>query len=81
MALLLAADRLEVWAEAMRTNREPIGISKVDLRAAVDAIDQWIEDNTVSFNTAIPLPARTSLTAKQKVLLFVTVLRRRFEVT
>lgn len=53
------------------------GVTKADLRAAVNAIDQWIEDNTTAFNTAIPLPARTSLTTQQKSDLFVIVLRRR----
>jgi hypothetical protein len=52
-----------------------------ELRAAVDAIDQWIDDNASSFNSSIPQPARSSLTAKQKARLLVWVVRRRFEVT
>ena len=54
---------------------------KLDLRAAVFAVDDWIESNQGSFNAALPLPARTALSAKQKVELFLAVAKRRFEVT
>jgi hypothetical protein len=54
-----------------------MGITKADLRAAVDATDQWIEDNSVAFNAALPQPARGALSATQKTLLFVYVAMRR----
>jgi hypothetical protein len=55
----------------------PCGITKADLRAAVDAIDTWCDDNQASFNTAIPQPARTALTAAQKGWLLGYVVRKR----
>lgn len=58
--------------------REPVTITKQDLRAALDAVDQWVSDNTASFNTAIPQPARGALSTPQKVRILLAVVSRRF---
>jgi len=82
-AVLPDADRKNVWAEYMRltsNRRDPMPLSKTDLRAAVNAVDQWVNDNAGSYNSAIPLPARTSLTTKQKVELLLFIAKRRWEV-
>lgn len=50
---------------------------KPDLSAALNAADQWIEDNQASFNAALPLPFRTTATLTQKTLLFAYVAYRR----
>jgi hypothetical protein len=84
MAVLPDADRVALWAEFMRdqsASRTPMGLTKADLRAAVDAADAWADSNAASFNTALPQPARNALTAKQKALLLMYVIRRRWEVT
>lgn len=83
MAILSDPNRVAVWGEFMRTPEpaETFGLVKADLRAAVNAIDDWVDLNAAAFNVAIPLPARTALTARQKARLFVAVLQRRFEVT
>lgn len=84
MPVLTDADRSAQWARAMRDMsdvREALGVNKPELRAALDAIDGWVEANAASFNAAIPLPARTALSAKQKARLLMLVLQRRFEVT
>lgn len=84
MTLLIEEDRRELWAKFMKEASaiwEKLDLSKSDLRAAVDATDQWIEDNQASFNQALPLPARTALTQKQKVRLFMEVAKRKYEVT
>jgi len=62
------------------TARDPLPINKVDLRAAVNAIDVWVDSNTTAFNNAIPQPARGALTTKQKANLLLYVVRRRWEV-
>ena len=84
MAILTDPNRFNLWAKFMSdfsSKQEAIGaLTKVDLRAAVNAIDQWTEDNKVSFNTAIPLPARTALTANQKAAVLLYVVRTRYEV-
>lgn len=85
MAVLSDPDRLAVWAEFQRVleniNGTASGVSKADLRAAVNAIDQWNEDNQSSFNLAIPQPARSALTAKQKAALQMAIVARRWLVS
>ncbi len=53
------------------------GITKPQLQAAVDATDQWIEDNQTAYNTALPTAARNNLTLAQKTFLFCYVAMRR----
>lgn len=82
MAVLTTPERKALSADVQREVsrlREPITISKADLQAAINATDDWVEANSTSFNTAIPLPARTALTLKQKTQLFMRVVRKRFE--
>lgn len=85
MAVLSNADRLAIWAEFMRLaeniSNGAGALTKAQLRAAVDAVDDWVDTNAAAFNTAIPLPARTSLTARQKASLLVYVTRRRWEIS
>lgn len=53
------------------------GVTKADLRAAVNAADAWAESNAAEYNSAIPQPARGALTAKQKArLLYLVSLKR-----
>jgi len=76
MAVLSTTDRARIWRGLMRywsNLREVCGVSKADLLAAVDATDVWIDNNAASFNSALPVAARTNLTAGQKTLLFVAV--------
>lgn len=83
MAILTNDDRRELWAEYMKYSsniREKLGLAKTELRAAVDATDQWINDNQVSFNNSLPSPAKAALTGKQKVRLFMAVAKKRFNV-
>lgn len=83
MTLLDETSRADLWAELMRDlsrERETIALTKPELRAAVDAVDQWIEDNQASFNAALPAAARAGLTTKQKVKLFFYVAQKRFKV-
>lgn len=53
------------------------GVSKTELRAAIDATDDWIETNQASFNTALPQPFRGAATTPQKTFLFCYVAMRR----
>lgn len=80
MALLDSIARARVCAHAMRPQAgfgAFASLTKTDLRAAVNATDQWIDDNASSFNTAIPQPARGQLTTTQKTILFCFVAMRR----
>lgn len=83
MAVLNEADRAGVHADLMRDlsrAREVLGaLTKAELRAAVDAADDWAQANAAAFNTALPLPARTVLTAAQKARLLAAVILKRWQ--
>ena len=81
MAVLTTQQRIDCAADWLRNFApgETISVTKADMKAALDAIDNWVDANAVSFNTAIPLPARTNLTAAQKTRLLLWVIRKRFE--
>ena len=81
MALLDNATRVAAWAEFMRDEsreRNTMSLTKADLREALDAVDDWVEANSQSYNTALPQPARGALTSRQKAKLLAIVLQRRF---
>jgi hypothetical protein len=61
--------------------RSPDGspaVTKADLRAAVDALDDFLNTNAAAINTAIPQPARGALTTTQKAKLLMFVIRQRY---
>lgn len=80
MAVLSNADRAEVAAEGMRDSRlgTLANLLKTDWRAAINAADDWVNSNAASFNSALPVAARTNLTSAQKALLLVFVVMRRY---
>lgn len=78
MAVLPDAERREAWAEYMRETLALSGLTKAELRAAVDAVDDWVNANAASFNAALPQPARSALTAGQKARLLAAVAVRRY---
>lgn len=83
MAVLSAQERTKISQEFQaaisRVNDTFSGVLKPDIVAAVSAADQWAEDNKSSYNAALPLPARTALTAQQKAAILVYVITRRYE--
>jgi hypothetical protein len=84
VAVLSDTDRVSVWASLMRAvsdARESVALTKIELRAAIDATDDWVNTNAASFNSALPAAARSSLTARQKAWLLVAIITRRFEVS
>ena len=84
MPALPGPDRLLITKKFMHEIsdiRQVVNLTKADLQAAVNAIDDWIDGNAAAFNASLPLPARTVLTAAQKARLFSLVAQRRYEVT
>lgn len=81
MAVLDETARTEVhtgWMRFLSQFRDSISsLSKADLRAAINAMDDWIEANQGTINAAIPQPARAELTLAQKTVLFCIVALRR----
>lgn len=77
MAVLGDTERFEVWAQIMRELPMP-GVTKPELRAAVNALDTWLNDNAAAANAALPQPARGALTVEQKAALLSYVIARRY---
>lgn len=78
MAVLDATNRTRLGNEWMRRQTETLGgVTKADLRAAVDATDAWIDGNQSSYNTALPATFRNNASLAQKTLLFCFVAMRR----
>ncbi|MGH3658396.1 MAG: hypothetical protein ACRDUA_17215 [Micromonosporaceae bacterium] len=72
--------RFRVFAQVMRDWPTAIGwpaVSKPELQAAVNAIDDWIETNQAGLNGALPAAFRTSATLAQKTYVFCYVAMRR----
>lgn len=83
MAQLSNTDRLNVTALLMRdlsNSFTETNLTKIQLKAAIDAVDTWVDDNSVAFNNNLPAEAKANLTAKQKAQLLFLVLQKRWEV-
>jgi len=81
MAALSETERRAVWADFMRelsNERDPLPLLKTDLRAAVDALDDFLVANAAAVNNAIPEPAKSALTTAQKARLLMFVVRKRY---
>ncbi len=80
MAVLDEMNRYRTWAQAMRDWPATIAmppVTKLELRAAIDATDSWIEANQGSLNAALPQPFRSAASTAQKTFLFCYVAMRR----
>lgn len=53
-------------------------LSKADVRAALNALDDFLNTNATTINNAIPQPARGALTTAQKARLLNMVVRYRY---
>lgn len=81
MAVLSDTERASIWADVMRQlsdAREGCAITKTDLRAAIDALDTFLDTNAATINAAIPQPARSGLTTGQKARLLAYVALKRW---
>jgi hypothetical protein len=81
MARLSSADLADVAAQFMRdcsADRDPLEILKQHVHAAVDAADAWADANAASFNSALPVQARSGLTSSQKARLLNAVTSKRW---
>lgn len=84
MAAMSTMDRTSVGAafqsDASRSLEGVAGVTKSDVQAAVAAADDWVVANASSFNSALPVAARTGLTTAQKARLLLYVIKKRYEV-
>lgn len=72
-----STNRLRTRNQFMRDIEENFGITKAQLLAAVDGLDDYFETNATAINTAIPQPARSAMTTSQKSLLVAYIALRR----
>lgn len=81
MALLSDSERHECARAWVRKVFVELGntatMSHADIKAAMDAADTWADTNAGAFNTALPVPFRTTATLEQKTLLLAFVILRR----
>lgn len=74
MAVLPEADRAKLWRGMMRFLSHEAetfpyqGMSKADGRAAVDAVDTWVNSVQAAYNTALPEPFKTQAGVDMKAL-------------
>ena len=81
MSVMQAGDRKAAFVdfvEEIKQRGNPFNLAKADTQAAVDAADQWASDNAASFNSALPVAARTTLSAAEKALLLAFVVLKRY---
>lgn len=80
MTTLTEPDRLTISAEAQRTPECPPELSKAQLKAVIDALDDWWEATGAALaNAAIPQPQRGAMNARQKAFLFQRVLGKKYK--
>lgn len=77
MAVLSDTDRLRTLAHFMRQQFGTIAISKAQLAAAVNAIDDFLETSATAINNAFPAAAKAGLTVSQKAIVVGYVANRR----
>jgi hypothetical protein len=81
MAILSDSDRQLVardWVRKIFVElANTANMSHTNIKAAVDAADQWADDNATAFNNALPVPFRTTATTAQKTLLLSYVILKR----
>jgi len=68
----------EAVVEMVRSEPALATMSKTDLIAAAQAVDTWTTDNATAYNTALPVPFRTTATPAQKAALLSYVALRRW---
>lgn len=80
MAALSAQDRLEGAGEFMRdpATGTMTACTKADIRAAFNALDDFLVANAAAVNNAIPQPAKANLTTSQKAQLLCAVVTKRY---
>lgn len=83
MAVLTEQERQEVWVGTMNMfsrSRQSLNITKSELRATIDGLDNYIETNQSAINSAIPQPARAELSSSAKAEIFAYVSLKRYGV-
>jgi len=81
MAVLSDAERDQLHREYEKeesSDERPMAASHQGHRIVVNAIDLWVENNTTSLTTTIPLPERTQITQRQIWRILFKIVDRKF---
>jgi hypothetical protein len=78
MAVLSDQDRADVTQEFMQQALGPHTITKADIRAAVNALDDWYNSNAASANAALPQPARGAMSQADKAHMSNLIVSKRY---
>jgi hypothetical protein len=73
-------DRISRWFQR-DPNLGQASFTKPELAAAVNAADDWADQNAAAYNSALPTVFRNSATAGQKAMLLAYVIARRWGLT
>jgi hypothetical protein len=81
MAVMTDSDRVDAMKKFVQKTfvemNNSAKVSTVDVKAAVDATDAWIDANQGAYNAALPAPFSTQATTAQKTILFAYVALKR----
>lgn len=77
MAVLSEGERALIHKAFMAKGHTAPSLLKADVRAAVNAADDWIDTNAAGFNTALPQPFRGAATTAQKAIILAYCALRR----
>ena len=77
MAVLSEGDRALIHKAFMAKGHCAPTNLKTDIRAAVNAADDWVDTNAASFNTALPAAFKNAASASQKAILLAFCCLRR----
>lgn len=86
MAQLTTEQKIEIWRDFMSQNQDELSpnmSNKEDLKTALSAIDQWVDNNKENLVAALPAnarPANNGLTASQIAYAMVLIVSKRYEV-
>ena len=82
MAVLTDPDRLACSGEFQQNVSAALeafgALTKADILAAANALDDYLNTNAAAINLAIPQPARAQLTTSQKARLLKIVITKRY---
>jgi len=60
------------------SNGAAITLTKTDIKQAITDTNTWIDNNAASYNSALALNVRSTLTSTQKSLLFAYVALKKY---
>lgn len=83
MAALSTQDRVDIWSQFMKDCSGDLtqlpGVTKADLQAMFNAIDDWVVANATSFNNTLPTAAKNNLSASVKARALAAVVLKRYQ--